>query len=65
MKMMLVCSTCGFVAFVDRRRELEQAGWRFDAGPRDNTGCCPACAMDGAADELPEPAAAVADRRVH
>jgi hypothetical protein len=27
-KLMFVCSTCGFAAFVERPMELELAGWR-------------------------------------
>ena len=46
-KLMFVCSTCGFAAFVERPMELELAGWRDETredGSRDLT--CSACLAD-------------------
>lgn len=46
-KAMFVCSTCGFVAFVAGRLELEVTGWLVEDGPhRTTTISCPACRAD-------------------
>jgi hypothetical protein len=49
---MLVCSKCGFVAFLEGRAELEAAGWLVDDHP-DGTVvlCCPACRTDDVCDQ--------------
>jgi hypothetical protein len=72
-KLMFVCSTCGFAAFVERPMELEMAGWRGESREDGSSILtCSGCLADArqgqspaAPDQAPEPAAlAVAAPRV-
>jgi hypothetical protein len=59
-KLMFVCSTCGFAAFVERPMELELAGWRDETREDGSRGLtCSACLADAQQQQI-EPVTASA-----
>jgi hypothetical protein len=68
-KLMFVCSTCGFAAFVERPMELDLAGWRSETREDGSFNLtCTACLADAqppdptAQGQAPAPLAAAAPR---
>jgi hypothetical protein len=59
-KLMFVCSSCGFAAFVERPMELERAGWRYEARPDGAVGLLCSVCLGELAESSPAPAAALA-----